>query len=142
MTLTEMKFIQTLLPDLYKHFKANPSSLLARIYGVYTVKMKNYDEVYLILMGNCLKFENRFDITRVYDLKGSKVKRHVKTDNAFSSTTLKDVNFMQNKRYMKEVNLNAEDARDLRKVLRKDSEMLAAHEIMDYSVLLGIENKI
>ena len=131
-----------MLPDLYKHFKANPSSLLARIYGVYTVKMKNYDEVYLILMGNCLKFENRFDITRVYDLKGSKVKRHVKTDNAFSSTTLKDVNFMQNKRYMKEVNLNAEDARDLRKVLRKDSEMLAAHEIMDYSVLLGIENKI
>jgi hypothetical protein len=127
---------------LYKHFKANPSSLLARIYGVYTVKMKNYDEVYLILMGNCLKFENRFDITRVYDLKGSKVKRHVKTDNALSSTTLKDVNFMQNKRYMQEVNLNADDARDLRRVLRKDSEMLAAHEIMDYSVLLGIENKI
>ncbi len=104
--------------------------------------MKNYDEVYLILMGNCLKFENRFDITRVYDLKGSKVKRHVKTDNALSSTTLKDVNFMQNKRYMQEVNLNADDARDLRRVLRKDSEMLAAHEIMDYSVLLGIENKI
>lgn len=127
---------------MYKHFKANPSSLLARIYGVYTVKMKNYDEVYLILMGNCLKFENRFDITRVYDLKGSKVKRHVKTDNALSSTTLKDVNFMQNKRYMQEVNLNADDARDLRRVLRKDSEMLAAHEIMDYSVLLGIENKI
>lgn len=43
---------------------------------------------------------------------------------------------------MQEVNLNAEDARDLLKVLRKDSEMLAAHEIMDYSVLLGIENKI
>jgi hypothetical protein len=131
-----------LLHDLYKHFSANPSSLLARIYGVYTVKMKNYDEVYLILMGNCLKFENKYDITRVYDLKGSKVKRHVKTNNALSSTTLKDINFMQNKRYMQEVNLNAEDARDLLKVLRKDSEMLAAHEIMDYSVLLGIENKI
>jgi hypothetical protein len=127
---------------LYKHFSANPSSLLARIYGVYTVKMKNYDEVYLILMGNCLKFENKYDITRVYDLKGSKVKRHVKTNNALSSTTLKDINFMQNKRYMQEVNLNAEDARNLLKVLRKDSEMLAAHEIMDYSVLLGIENKI
>lgn len=127
---------------MYKHFSANPSSLLARIYGVYTVKMKNYDEVYLILMGNCLKFENKYDITRVYDLKGSKVKRHVKTNNALSSTTLKDINFMQNKRYMQEVNLNAEDARDLLKVLRKDSEMLAAHEIMDYSVLLGIENKI
>ena len=131
-----------MLHDLYKHFSANPSSLLARIYGVYTVKMKNYDEVYLILMGNCLKFENKYDITRVYDLKGSKVKRHVKTNNALSSTTLKDINFMQNKRYMQEVNLNAEDARELLKVLRKDSEMLAAHEIMDYSVLLGIENKI
>jgi len=77
MTKTEMKFIQTFLYELYKHFSANPSSLLARIYGVYTVKMKDYDEVHLILMGNCLKFEKKYDITRIYDLKGSKVKRYV-----------------------------------------------------------------
>ena len=84
---------------MYKHFKANPSSLLARIYGVYTVKMKNYDAVHLIMMGNCLKFENRFDITRIYDLKGSRVKRFVKTEGALSNATLKDVNFLQNQRY-------------------------------------------
>ena len=66
-----------MLPDLYKHIKEHPQSLLARIYGVYTVKMRNYDPVNLILMGNTLKFGNKFDITRVYDLKGSKIKRFV-----------------------------------------------------------------
>jgi len=142
MTKTEMQFIQTFLHPLYKHFSANPSSLLARIYGVYTVKMRDYNEVYLILMGNCLKFENKYDITRIYDLKGSKTNRYVQTDSALSSTTLKDVNFVQNKRYQQEVNLKQEDVGELFAVLRKDSEMLASHDIMDYSVLLGIENKI
>jgi len=104
--------------------------------------MKDYDEVYLILMGNCLKFENKYDITRIYDLKGSKTNRFVQTDSALSSTTLKDVNFMQNKRYRQEVNLKEKDVGELFAVLRKDSEFLASHDIMDYSVLLGIENKI
>jgi len=36
--------------------------------------------VNLILMGNTLKFHNRADIHRIYDLKGSTFNRFVKID--------------------------------------------------------------
>jgi hypothetical protein len=72
--------------------------------------MKNYDAVNLILMGNTLKFKNKDDIFRVYDLKGSRVARMVNTKNAKPTTTLKDLNFFENYHILKEVNLPKSDA--------------------------------
>jgi hypothetical protein len=56
MTSEEMVFMEKILPKYYTHFKKYPRSLIARVYGVYTVKMKGYDKVNLILMGNTLRF--------------------------------------------------------------------------------------
>jgi hypothetical protein len=56
MTSEEMVFMEKILPNYYTHFKKYPKSLIARVYGVYTVKMKGYDKVNLILMGNTLRF--------------------------------------------------------------------------------------
>ena len=72
--------------------------------------MKNYDAVNLILMGNTLKFKNKDDIFRVYDLKGSRVARMVNTTNSKPTTTLKDLNFFENYHILKEVNLTKYDA--------------------------------
>lgn len=69
---------------------------MARIYGVYRVQMKNYDPVNLILMGNTLKFKQKDDVFRVYDLKGSRVARMVKSKNLKPTSTLKDLNFFHN----------------------------------------------
>lgn len=46
-------------------------------------------------MGNTLKFKNKDDIFRVYDLKGSRVARLVETKEKIPkpTTTLKDINF-------------------------------------------------
>jgi len=71
-------------------------SLLARIYGVYSVNMKGHAPVNLILMGNTLKFKVKDDVFRVYDLKGSRVAREVKLKNPKPTTTLKDINFFKN----------------------------------------------
>ena len=108
MTDAELKLKNELLPDLYRHYKENPNSLISKIYGVYSVKMKNYKAVNLILMENTLNFANKFDITRVYDLKGSRVKRYVATKNPLSTSTLKDMNFLENKSYVQEINMSRE----------------------------------
>lgn len=71
MTKDELELIQKVLPTIYKHFKKYPNSLLARIYGVYEVRMKNYEPVMLLLMGNTLRFRRKEDIYKIYDLKGS-----------------------------------------------------------------------
>ena len=92
----ELKFITEILPEIYKHLKKNPKSLLARIYGVYNVKMKGYKPVNLILMGNTLRLRQKDDLIRIYDLKGSRVARKVNTRGYKPSTTLKDLNFFEN----------------------------------------------
>lgn len=81
---------------MYKHLEENPESMLSRIYGVYTVAMKNYLPVNLMMMGNTLKFRNKEKIHRIYDLKGSRVARNVDTTDARPTTTLKDLNFFSN----------------------------------------------
>ena len=70
--------------------------MLARIYGVFNVNMKGYKPVNLILMGNTLRFRNKNDIMRIYDLKGSRVARKVDTRGSKPTTTLKDLNFFDN----------------------------------------------
>lgn len=96
MSNEELALIQKILPDMYRHFIKYPDSLLARIYGVYKVEMKNYNPVNLMMMGNNLKFRDKNNIYRTYDLKGSKVARKVSTVNAKPTTTLKDINFFEN----------------------------------------------
>ena len=95
MTGTELELLVKILPSLHKHFKKNPTSLLSRIYGVYTVEMQDYEKVNLILMGNTLRFDDSQDITRIYDLKGSTFSRLVKGRTKHTST-LKDQNFVMN----------------------------------------------
>lgn len=87
--------------------------------------MKNYNPVNLILMGNTLKFRNKDNISRIYDLKGSRVARNVATNkNTKPTTTLKDLNFFFNQNYNQEVNLSKENAERIRNTMKADSEML------------------
>lgn len=89
--------MEKLLPSLYLHFKNHPESLLARIYGVYKLQMQNYSTVNLLLMGNTLRFAGgKLDLRRIYDLKGSRVKRYVYTEKPLTTTVLKDMNFLEN----------------------------------------------
>ena len=59
-------------------------------------------------MGNTLRFDNKNDVNRIYDLKGSKYSRLVK-GRITSSSTLKDQNFLSNQHHVQEINLSTED---------------------------------
>jgi hypothetical protein len=91
----EHKFLIRILPNLYRYFLEQPNSLIARPYGVFSIKMPGYNEVTLMLMANTLRFHKPENITRVYDIKGSSINRKVKNVSK-SSTTLKDTNFLEN----------------------------------------------
>ena len=138
----ELDLLLKILPDLHKHLSNNPDSILSRIYGVYTVKMKSYGAVHMILMGNILRWDIDQDVTRVCDLKGSKFSRIVKGTRIKPTTTLKDQNFLENQREINEVNLSDQDLHRINAVIKKDSDFLSSLNIMDYSIMLGIENKV
>ena len=51
----ELKVFLEALPEYYEHIKNNPSSLVARIYGVFKVKMEDIVPVNLLVMANTIQ---------------------------------------------------------------------------------------
>lgn len=139
MTAEELKLFLRILPQLSDHHKSVPKSLLAKILGVFTVKMSNMDAVHIMLMENTLRLKNPDRLNYIFDLKGSRVDRKVKGSTT-PSTTLKDINFLmaarENPGFTAQTSINE---RVLRTAICKDVEFLRSQGLMDYSLLLGIE---
>ena len=57
MTGSELKLFLKILPRLSEHYKKVPNSLLAKKFGVFTVKMANVDPVHIMLMENTLRLK-------------------------------------------------------------------------------------
>jgi 1-phosphatidylinositol-4-phosphate 5-kinase len=95
MSESELETFRRLLPDYYYHLKHNPESLLARIYGIFTVKMEDLVPVNIILMGNTIQYSEVSNIENVFDLKGSLINREVREANLKNTSTLKDLNFLK-----------------------------------------------
>ena len=56
MSSSELKLLLKILPDYAKHLENNPYSLIARIFGVFTVKVESLAPVTIMLMENTLQF--------------------------------------------------------------------------------------
>lgn len=63
-----------ILPNYHNHIKRFPNSLLAKIVGVYSIKIDDKTKVYHILMENLDPIHDTF-IKFKYDLKFSSVNR-------------------------------------------------------------------
>lgn len=95
----ELKIFLEALPDYFEHLRSNPNSLIARIYGVFKVKMEDIVPVNLLLMANTIRCESSSLIQNVFDLKGSVINREVtKTKGLKNTSTLKDLNLQKIKK--------------------------------------------
>lgn len=95
MTMSDFNAFMYVFKYYFEHINQYPDSLIARIYGVYSVQMDDMDPVFLILMGNTKQIDDIY-IKKVYDLKGSMIKRIVKgEEREFKHTAcLKDQNIL------------------------------------------------
>ena len=71
--------------------------MIARIYGLFTIKTNYYEQVDIIIMENTSNLFNKRNKKYAFDLKGSLVDRRVKCKNAesYKKRLLKDVNFVE-----------------------------------------------
>jgi 1-phosphatidylinositol-4-phosphate 5-kinase len=97
MTKSELTLFLTILPAYMAHLKTNPHSILAKIFGVFTIKLGWLNELHVMLMENTIFLENPNNLQHIFDLKGSTVNREVK-GKIKPSTTLKDSNLLLIKR--------------------------------------------
>ena len=97
MTQSDLDTFKRLVVEYFRHVSTHPQSLLARIYGIYSVKMEDVEPVSLILMGNTKRSNDKM-IEHVFDLKGSFINREEKGKNLKNTATLKDINLLSLKK--------------------------------------------
>ena len=101
--------------------------------------MDNMDPVYFILMGNTKQIDNKY-IKKMYDLKGSMVKRIVKgNESDFKNTAcLKDQNIMKFQKDEIFLKFSSHDREEIIHQMAFDASLLSLFNLMDYSLLFVV----
>lgn len=140
-----------LLNPLYEHFRQNKNSLIARIYGLYSIKTNIFGTLDIIVMQNTARLVNKHAEILKFDLKGSLVNRLTTLgpkDLRFWRYQLKYKNCLKDKNLLQInhdldyplVALPSNKIELLKEAINSDSEFLRSHNLMDYSLLLVIEH--
>ena len=136
MNTSEQKVMKDALPSYLDHLRKNPKSLIAKIYGIYTVKMEDIKEVHILLMGNLfLKVKEKIS---EFDLKGSIINREVHQPFTMKDC-LKDLNLQKISKDDKFLRFRRDDMRKICEQILQDIGFMAQHNLMDYSLLLITE---
>lgn len=138
-TKKELKFLlKKVLPQYHSHKAQHGSTLLAKIYGAFTLSCDGC--VYrLIVMRNL--FYGYSDPLYIFDLKGSTVGRKTIEDSFISiqeipqGSICKDLDFLSLKG---KIHLLDKDKEKIMNMLMKDVEILSNLDIVDYSFLIGV----
>lgn len=143
-----------MLDDLITHFKnSNNNSLLARIYGMYTINTNVFEPLDIIIMQNTKYQSERKSAELTFDIKGSTHKRLTKgihpneykrwLNGKSSNKIMKDLNFLKLQKDSNQdlIRIDDYDQTALRDQIVKDSLFLCHHNLIDYSLLLTIEKK-
>lgn len=128
MTSTEKHVLEGLVEDYSQYLEAHPDSLLVKIVGCFTIDFES-QSISFIMMCNILATHRK--VHQLFDLKGSTVGRTVKDP---SKSVLKDNNL----RAQGTLHFQPDLRRAFLQQVEEDSQFLTDHNIMDYSLLLGI----
>jgi len=124
---SESKALTALCPAYVKHLKTNAGSLLGKLFGLFCVASSGQR---FVVMENVLPLKPAV----VYDMKGSTVHRRAKE----GSSTLLDKNWQEDNRFVA-LSSSVRDA--IMAQIVKDTQLLRAHDLMDYSLLVGVADK-
>lgn len=120
-----------ILPDYLERLTGYPQSYLVKIFGLFTILPENLN---ILLMENLLPDHENLVI---FDLKGSYRNRIVFIDSfPIAGKVLKDQNFREAK-----IKIKCEN-NEIVEQLQEDFKMLSKHNIMDYSLIIGIPFKM
>ncbi|KAI7725026.1 hypothetical protein M8C21_029797 [Ambrosia artemisiifolia] len=127
---SEVKVLVRMLPDYHRHVKTYENTLITKFFGLHRIKPSSGQKFRFVVMGNMFCTELR--IHRRYDLKGSSLGRSADKVEIEENTILKDLDL--NYCFYLEPSWSGA----LLNQIEIDSNFLEAHNIMDYSLLLGV----
>ncbi|XP_049392810.1 putative 1-phosphatidylinositol-3-phosphate 5-kinase FAB1C [Solanum stenotomum] len=142
---TELESFEEFGPNYFKYLTDSVSSrsptCLAKVLGIYQVSVKHMTggretKMDLIVMENL--FFGR-TISKVYDLKGSLRSRY-NADITGENSVLLDMNLLETLR-TKPIFLGSKAKRSLERAIWNDTSFLASVDVMDYSLLVGVDEE-
>lgn len=132
----EADFLQKLLPGYYMNLNQNPCTLLPKFYGLYCYECGGKN-IRFVVMNNLLP--SSIHLHEKYDLKGSTYKRKAsKLEKLKAAPTLKDLDFRDV--HPDGIALEPDTYAALIRTIDRDCRVLESFKIMDYSLLVGIQN--
>ncbi|KZT27581.1 hypothetical protein NEOLEDRAFT_1060572 [Neolentinus lepideus HHB14362 ss-1] len=150
----EMQTMETFGPSYFDYMSsavtANRPTLLAKVFGCYKIAFKKTKDngsgrskslqMNLLVMEN-LFYDRRFSkaIFQIYDLKGSTRNRHVQSTGRENEVLL-DENLVE-VAHLIPFYLREHSKRILRGALYNDSKFLADINVMDYSLVVGVDSQ-
>ena len=138
-TNEEKETMDKILLDYYRYIKSHNTTLITKIYGIYTIVIKNASSVNVILMQNLFGC-SPIHIQRMFDLKGSSVQRKTKNVQKWrKDQVLKDMDYLwltQVERKL--INFNLENIQEIKKNMENDISFYKRLSLMDYSLLFII----
>jgi hypothetical protein len=127
--------------NYYRYVNENNNSLLARTYGLYTLKV-GFINLTFILMENVAPIGNKL-VLRRFDLKGSLLGRETKKLRLHHNLkTLKDKDLLEIKRMDPNLmNFIDKSVITILETLKQDLRLLRKSSLMDYSLFITICEK-
>jgi len=134
-TQAESKFLRQIMPEYYMYMMEHDDSLLVRICGMHRIKLDSLRKpLHFVILKSVYFNAASKRIHTVYDLKGSTIGRAAKRGEA----VFKDLDLTHNKQKFKLGPMKEKFMTQL----EEDARFLANLHIMDYSLLVGIHNKL
>ena len=102
-----------MLPAYYEHLDSFEGSKLAKIFGIFTIRMDKFEPIHVMIMQNTMPNVDNTSLSFVYDMKGSSINREVlkkmsgvevKKNGPTGGLVLKDLDYVRMKeifRFMK-----------------------------------------
>lgn len=144
-TKTELESFEEFAPQYFKYLmdalNSGGPTCLAKILGLYQVAVKypkggKETKIDLMVMENLFYKRN---ISRIYDLKGSERSRY-NPDTTGTNKVMLDMNLLEALR-TKPIFLGSRAKRRLERAVWNDTSFLASVDVMDYSLLVGVDDE-
>lgn len=144
---SEFEVLRNILPNYHEHILKNPNTILTRYFGLHQMKCYNKNkliyDIYIVVMNNIFTMDNPSLLRHKYDLKGSTFGRRTKQEDIDLGAAKKDLDFISENM---QINVAFGTKQKLIEQISADTGFLSRHNIIDYSMLIGIidadENEI
>ncbi|KAI0065116.1 hypothetical protein BV25DRAFT_1799271 [Artomyces pyxidatus] len=143
--VADLQVLIDLAPSYFTHMEstASKASLLTKLLGFYTVEIRNLETGTVQAKADLLVMENLFydqKPTKTFDLKGIQGRKVKASSNSPASKTLFDGEWIEGQeRALTLVHPHSKIV--LHEGLKADCDFLSNSNIMDYSLLLGIDEE-